>query len=145
MKTKAILTAILLLFGLISLAQKMEYKTIQDLEDGEKVSDIYIIDLKAKTLKVRFEDGVNIEYKIDTYTKKENQEDEDVYGEDRGVKFTEHLIELEDKKVTPDQLLRTIAYIKLMVPENQYAAKFRKILHVRYHGLSSFYYSVTEN
>ncbi|MGJ1203218.1 hypothetical protein [Sphingobacterium lactis] len=146
MKTKTIMTAILLLFSLISLAQKMEYKTIQDLEDGEKVSDIYTFDLKAKTLKIRFEDGDNEEYKIDYYTKKENQEDEDIYGEGKGVKFTAYYIKIDDKQATSMEKLKTLSYLMLMVPENQYSSKFHKILEVNYFGMmSSFYYSVTEN
>lgn len=146
MTTKTIITAIILLFSITSFAQKMEYKTTMDLEDGEKISDIYTIDLKAKTLKIKFENEKKVDYKIEKYEIEKNQEDEDVYGEGKGVKFTKYHIRLEKKTQDPLELLRTISYVTLMIPEKQYSAKFRKIIEIKYYGMmSSFYYAVIEN
>lgn len=145
MKTKTIITILLLLFSITSFAQKMEYKTIKDLEEGDKISDIYTIDLNDKTLKIRFEDGEVEEYKIYNYEIEKNQEDEDVYGESNGVKFTRYYIDLVEEELDPIDLLYTISHIELMFPEKPYGKKYNNVLAVKYRGrLSPFYYSVIE-
>ena len=147
MKTlKTIFTTALLLFSIYSFAQKMEYKTIMDLEDGEKIVDIYTIDIKAKTLKIKFENGKTENYKIKHYKIDENQEDEDIYGEGKGVKFTSHYISLEDRVSDKLELLRTMSHLILMIPEKEYSTNFRKIIETKYHGMmSSSYYAIIEN
>lgn len=57
MKTKTIITAMLLLFSISSFAQKLVYKATKDLASKEKVNHTFNIDLDAKKLIIIFDDG----------------------------------------------------------------------------------------
>lgn len=146
MKTKTIITAVLLLFTITSFAQHLVYNTIEDLETNEKIVDRYHINLYDKKVEIKRENGKKEEYEIKSYTIEKNQEDEDIFGEGKGVKFTEYNIELEEKKVSIYELQRLPKFLRFMLPEKSYANRYKDLLAVKNnYRLITYYFSIVKN
>lgn len=135
---KAFTTLVFLIFCIATYAQKMEFKTFKDLESEEPSTNVYSIDLDAKTIKIKFDDGKKERYKIKDIEVLKNEKDEELFPD--GITYTEYNIELTPNREDIYEMQMEIQYLTIQIPNSN---SYYGVLTSRNHYMiSSDYYSV---
>lgn len=135
---KAFTTLVFLIFCIATYAQKMEFKTFKDLESEEPSTNVYSIDLDAKTIKIKFDDGKKERYKIKDIEVLKNEKDEELFPD--GITYTEYNIELTPNREDIYEMQMEIQFLTIQIPNSN---SYYGVLTSRNHYMiSSDYYSV---
>lgn len=135
---KAFTTFVFFLFCIAAYAQKVEFKTYKDLESEELSTNVYNLDLDAKTIKIKFDDGRKQSYKIKDIEVLKNEKDEELFPD--GITYTEYNIELIPNREDIYEMQMEIQFLTLQIPNSN---SYYGLLTSRNHYMiSSDYYSV---
>ncbi|MGN0020337.1 MAG: hypothetical protein ACI35Z_06040 [Sphingobacterium hotanense] len=125
---KAFTTFVFFILCIATYAQKMEFKTSKDRRTNETSTIVYSIDLDAKTIKIKFDDGKKEEYKIIDIDILKNEEDEDLFP--NGITYTEYSFECAEKSKDIYEMQQELQYLTIIIPNSE---RFYGVLRAKNH------------
>lgn len=135
---KAFTTFVFFLFCIATYAQKVEFKTYKDLESEELSTNVYDLDLDAKTIKIKFDDGRKQSYKIKDIEVLKNEKDEELFPD--GITYTEYNIELIPNREDIYEMQMEIQFLTIQIPNSN--SYYGMLTSRNHYMISSDYYSV---
>jgi len=135
---KAFTTFVFFILCIATYAQKVEFKTYKDLESEELSTNVYNLDLDAKTIKIKFDDGRKQSYKIKDIEVLKNEKDEELFPD--GITYTEYNIELIPNREDIYEMQMEIQFLTIQIPKSN--SYYGMLTSRNHYMISSDYYSV---